>query len=226
MIRINLLPHHLRPIKRTPVPYIAVALAGVLAVLYIAFSFMSTQVLIMNMNAELAGHEKELEEKRAIIEESNELERTKVALADKISTIQEIASNRIVWSRQLFNLSRLKPDNFWYSEVIESTKSYPIQEPVLDPKTGKQKINEQTKKPEVKTINVPRPILRVSGFVVSSPDGRSDVSPLTDALTTDPEFTTMFIMEPPSFSDAEFEGFPVKKFSLEFQISPEGEAIP
>ncbi len=223
MIRINLLPHHLRPIKRTPLPYIAVGLAGVLAAAYIALSFMSAQMRIMNMNDELAGHKKELEEKRAIIDESNQLERTKVALAEKIATIQEIASNRIVWSRQLFNLSRLKPENFWYTEVLESTKSYPMQEPVLDPKTGKQKVNETTKKPEFKTVNLTRPILRVSGYVVSSPDGRSDVSPLTDALTTDQEFTSMFVMEPPSFSDAEFEDFPVKKFTLEFQIAPEGE---
>lgn len=225
MIRINLLPHHLRPIKRTPLPYIGLALAGVLAAVYIALSFMSSQVQIMNMKSELAGHEQELEKMRAIIEESNELEQTKVALAEKIATIQEIASNRIVWSRQLFNLSRLKPDNFWYSEVLESTRTYPMQEPVIDAKTGKPKVNEQTKKIEMKTVNITRPILRVSGYVVSSPDGRSDVSPLTDALTTDSEFTSMFVMEPPSFSDDEFEGFPVKKFSLEFQISPEGEVI-
>jgi hypothetical protein len=96
---------------------------------------------------------------------------------------------------------------------------------VIDAKTGKPKVNEQTKKIEMKTVNITRPILRVSGYVVSSPDGRSDVSPLTDALTTDSEFTSMFVMEPPSFSDDEFEGFPVKKFSLEFQISPEGEVI-
>lgn len=222
MIRINLLPHHLRPIKRTPLPYIVVGLGAILAVAYIAFSFMSTQLHIMNLKAELAAHKKELDEKKEIVEESNRLEKMKLQLADKIATIQEIAANRIVWSRELYNLARLKPDNR-YTEVAESTKTYTSQEPQIDPKTGKQKINETTKKPEMKTVNVSKPILRVSGYVVSTPDKPSDVSPLTDALSDDPEFSAMFLMEPPSFSDTDFEGFPVKKFTLEFQISPEGD---
>lgn len=226
MININLLPHHLRPIKRTPLPYIAVGMVAVLAVLGIVYSFVSTQARIMGMQSQLAQYQKELDEKKKIVEESNELEKLKLQLADKISTIQEIASNRIVWSRQLFNLSRLKPDNFWYSEIAESSKTYTMQQPEIDPKTGKPKINEATKKPEMKSVSVTKPILRVSGYVVSGPDGRSDVSPLTDALSNDPEFAGMFQMEPPSFSDTEFSGFPVKKFTLEFQIQPEGEATP
>jgi hypothetical protein len=224
MITINLLPHHLRPIKRTPLPYIAVGIVAVLALLFIAYSFISTQAEIMAKRTQLAAHQKELEEKKKIVDESNELEKLKLQLADKIATIQEIASNRIVWSRELFNLSRLKPDNFWYSEILESSKSYPVQQPEMDPKTGKPKINETTKKPEMKTVSITKPILRVTGFVVADASGRSDVSPLTDALSTDPEFVKMFQMEPPSFSDTEFEGFPVKKFTLEFQIAPEGEA--
>lgn len=224
MISINLLPHHLRPIKRTPVPYIAVGILAVLAVAYIAFSFISTQAQIMGKQSQLAAHQKELEEMKAIVEESNQLEKRKLQLADKINTIQEIAANRIVWSRELFNLSRLKPDNFWYSEILESSKSYSVQQPELDPKTGKPKINETTKKPEMKTVSITKPILRVTGYVVAGADGRSDVSPLTDALSSDPEFAKMFQMEPPSFSDTEFEGFPVKKFTLEFQIAPETEA--
>ncbi|NUM52178.1 MAG: hypothetical protein HUU46_00910 [Candidatus Hydrogenedentes bacterium] len=226
MININLLPHHLRPVKRTPVPYIAVGIVAVLAVLYIAFSFISTSARILGQQAQLTSYQQELEEKKKIVEESNELEKLKLQLADKIATIQEIASNRIVWSRELHNLSRLKPENFWYSEIIEDKKSYPMQVPVMDPKTGKQKINEATKKPEFKSESVSKPILRLTGYVVAGADGRSDVSPLTDALSTDAEFIKMFQMEPPSFSDTEFEGFPVKKFTLEFQIQPEGEAAP
>jgi len=224
MITINLLPHHLRPIKRSPLPYFAAGAAAILAVLYIAFSFVTTQAQIMGRQAQLAAHQKELDEKKKIVEESNELEKLKLQLADKIATIRDIASNRIVWSRELFNLSRLKPDNFWYSGIEESTKAYSVQQPEMDPKTGKPKINEQTKKPEMKTVSVTRPILRLTGYVVAGQDGRSDVSPLTDALSTDPEFVNMFQMEPPSFSDTDFEGFPVKKFTLEFQIQPEGEA--
>lgn len=92
----------------------------------------------------------------------------------------------------------------------------------MDPKTGKPKVNPQTNRIEMKTTNVNRPILRLSGYVIDSSDGRQDVSPLTDALTTDPEFSKMFQLEQPSFSTTEFKGYPVKKFTLEFLITAEG----
>lgn len=224
MIKINLLPHHLRPIKRSPIPYLACAGLFVAVLLYIAVSFVATQAQILSVQAELDANQAELDSLKQIVEESNQLEQLKLQLADKIETINEIVSNRIVWSRELWNLSRLKPDNFWYSEIAEASKTYSMQEPEIDPKTGKPAIDPNTKKVKMKTVNITRPILRVSGYVVGAEDGRSDVSPLTDALTSDPEFSRMFQLEPPSFQDTEFEGFPVKKFTLEFLIAPEAEA--
>ncbi|MCC6696949.1 MAG: hypothetical protein IT365_15075 [Candidatus Hydrogenedentes bacterium] len=222
MIRINLLPHHLRPIKRTPLPYIACLVLFVVALLGMASSFIATSARIEGEQQQLSSLETELLQLNSIIKESNKLEQTKLELADKIRTIDEIVKDRIIWSRQLWLLSKLTPPNFWYSEILVTTKSYPVQEQVLDPQTKKPKINPQTKKIETKTVQVNRPILRVSGYVIDSPDGRQDVSPLTDALTTDAEFSSMFQLEQPSFSTAEFEGFPVKKFTLEFLISAGG----
>ena len=223
MIRINLLPHHLRPVKRTPLPYIACLVLFVVALLGMASSFIATSARIEGEQQQLSSLETELLQLDNIVKESNDLERTKLELADKIRTIDEIVKDRIIWSRQLWLLSKLTPPNFWYSEILVTTKSYPVQEQDIDPTTKKPRIDPTTKKIKTKTVQVNRPILRVSGYVIDSPDGRQDVSPLTDALTTDAEFSSMFQLEQPSFSTAEFEGFPVKKFTLEFLITAGGE---
>ncbi|MBX7257483.1 MAG: hypothetical protein K1Y02_14055 [Candidatus Hydrogenedentes bacterium] len=223
MIQINLLPHHLRPIKRSALPYVLCAALFVLVVLGIGVSFVSTQAAIASIKGDLAEHKAEMEKLQPIVDESNELETLKIQLADKLMTIDEIAKERIIWSRQLWNLARLTPDNVWYSEVEVTTKAYQVPEPVLDPQTGKPKINPQTKLPETKMKTVNRPILRVSGYVVEAADGSQDVSPLTDALTTDPEFTSLFQLDSPSFQNTEFEDFPVKKFTLEFLIATGGQ---
>lgn len=223
MIRINLLPHHLRPIKRTPLPYLACAALFVIALFAMASTFLTTQATINSERKTLNQHTADLQELQSIVDESNELETKKRQLADKIKTIDEIVKDRIIWSRQLWLLSKLTPPNFWYSEIFVTSKAYPTTQPVLDPQTGKPKINAQTKKIEMKTVPVNKPILRLSGYVIDSPDGRQDVSPLTDALTKDKEFSSLFQLEQPSFSTTEFEGFPVKKFTLEFLITPGGE---
>jgi hypothetical protein len=224
MIRINLLPHHLRPIKRTPLPYIACAALLVIVLLGMFSSFVTTQATVRAESQELYRLKTEFQNLESIVRESNELEALKIQLADKIKTIDEIVKDRIIWSRQMWLLSQLTPQNFWYSEIVITSKNYPKQEPVIDAQTGKPKVNPTTKKIEMKTIQVSRPILRLSGYVIDSPDGRQDVSPLTDALTQDEEFSSMFQLEQPSFSSDEFEGFPVKRFTLEFLIMAGGDS--
>ncbi len=222
MIRINLLPHHLRPIKRTPLPYIACAALFVILLLGMFSSYVTTQAQVMAESKHLNQLQTDLQNLQHIVDESNQLEALKLQLADKIKTIDEIVKDRIIWSRQLWLLSKLTPPNFWYSEILVTTKSYPMQEPVLDPQTKKPKINPNTNRIEMKTVQVSRPILRLSGYVIDSPDGNQDVSPLTDALTEDEEFSSLFQLEQPSFSSDEFEGFPVKRFTLEFLITAGG----
>jgi hypothetical protein len=222
MILINLLPHHLRPIKRTPLPYIVCAALFVVAMLGMFSSFVTTQATVTAESRELNRLNTELSNLQKIVDESNQLEAQKVQLADRIRTIDEIVKDRIIWSRQLWSLAQLTPKNFWYSEIIITTKNYPSQVPDLDLQTGKPKVNPTTKRIVTKTVQIQRPILRLSGYVIDSPDGRQDVSPLTDALTQDAEFSSMFQLEQPSFSSDEFEGFPVKRFTLEFLITAGG----
>jgi hypothetical protein len=220
MIRINLLPHHLRPIKRSPIPYLVWAAFFVLCMGYIALSFLATEGQILAVKADLARHQDELAKLEAIVKESNELEASKLQLADRIATIQEIIKDKIIWSRELWNLSRLTPPNVWYSDIAVVPKNFETQIEEMDPKTGKPKIDPQTKRVVMKRIQVTRPILRVSGYITNSEDGTQDLGPLTDALTSDPEFSKTFQLEQPSFENAQFEGFDVKKFTLEFLINP------
>jgi hypothetical protein len=224
MIRINLLPHHLRPIKRTPLPYIACAVLLAIVVLGMFSSFVTTQATVRAESKELNRLKTELQNLDSIVTEFKNLEALKVQLADRIKTIDEIVKDRIIWSRQMWLLSQLTPKNFWYSEIVITAKNYPKQEPVIDTQTGKPKVNPTTNRIEMKTVQVSRPILRLSGYVIDSPDGRQDVSPLTDALTQDEEFSSMFQLEQPSFSSDEFEGFPVKRFTLEFLITAGGDS--
>lgn len=220
MIRINLLPEHLRPVKRTPIPYLAWAAFFVLCMGYIALSFLATEGQILAAKAELARHQDELAKLEAIVRESNELEASKLQLADKIATIQEIIKDKIVWSRELWNLSRLTPPNVWYSEIAVVPKNFETQVEEIDPKTGKPKIDPQTKRVVMKRVQVTRPILRVSGYITNSADGTQDLGPLTDALVLDLEFKRTFQLDQPSFENVKFEGFDVKKFTLEFVIIP------
>lgn len=212
MIRVNLLPLDRRPIRRSPIPYIvsiAVLVAGVLGV---AALYVTTQAQVLQKRAELAASQERLAALDEIITESDSLEKLKEQLASKIDTIVEITSDRILWSRQLYNLSRLAPDNIWYSGVKVDAKSF---------KEQRQEYNPKTKQLETKVITITRPILRVSGYVAPADDGTVDVSPLMQATERDEEFASMFELEPPSFRDDEFENVPVRVFSLEYLIKTE-----
>jgi len=214
MIKINLLPHHLRPIKRTPAPYIVCILILLGALAAIGYLWLDMQGKINAKRQELAQHSKDLDELKAIVDEFKRLSDQKLKLADKIATIQEIVSDRIIWSRQLFNISRLTPDNFWYSSVAEKEKT--TQEMQLV-------INETTKKEERKPIPVKNRTLEISGYVIKGTDGSNDIYPLMFNMEQDPEYSSMFQVSQPKAGDAEFKGHKVQGFTLEYLIAPKGE---
>ena len=162
---------------------------------------------------ELDYHRDDYDRLKVVVDKYNALQNQKLALAAKLETINEIARNRIIWSRQLWNLSRLSPKNVWFSQVILDKKPYQVSRKVM---------NKQTKQLENKVETVQRPILKVSGYVVETETARKDVNPLMDAVTADPEFASLFRLEPSSFRDTEFEDFPVRKFALDFLITPGG----
>lgn len=210
MININLLPWHLRPVKRSPLPYVASLLVAGLIVLAIAGMWVNNQSRIVEQRAILKDNTEKLQNLQDIVDEYDLLEKQKVELADKVSIINEILADRIIWSRQLWNVSRLTPDNFWYSSIVVKEKPFT--------KIHKE-INPQTKKEEVKKITVKQPVLELTGYVIEGSDGTSDINPLTFKMQDDQEFSSIFQLDLPKFQDTLFEGYKVREFTLEYLIN-------
>ena len=213
MIDITLLPYHLRPIKRTPLPYILSFLAAVLVFAGLAAVFVGNQADIFRERRTLKANQAALEKLGGIVDEWNDLAKEKQHLATKIATIDEIVRDRVIWSRQLWNIARLAPDNLWFSGISVTTKKVKQRETYFDEKAEKEKI---------RTITVERPILELSGYVTVGPDGTNDVTPLLWATQDDEEFASLFQLENVTFDFKDFEGFPVRGFSLEYLITREG----
>lgn len=214
MIRVNLLPHHLRPIKRSPLPYLASLLVFAIAVLAMFTVWANKQSDISSKRRDMEAHQKEYDSLKPVVEEFNQLTDQKLKLADKISIIQEIVSDRIIWSRQLWNVSRLTPDNFWYKSVAEKETTT---------KESRLVYNEKTKKEEMKSVSIKRRILQLSGFVIEGPDGSNDINPITFNMEQDPEFSAMFQLSSPKLVDSEFKGYKVRSFTLDYLINMGGE---
>lgn len=213
MIRVNLLPQHLLPVKHSLMPFLLAGLVAAIALAAMSTLFVTTQAQIIANNATLRQHQADLAELADVIEESERLESLKAQLASRISTIEEITNDRIIWSRQLWNLSRLAPPNFWYSDISVENKTV---------RERQQVINKTTKELEWKTVPVVKQILRVEGYVTEGEDGTTDVNPLVRSTESDEEFAAMFQLEPISFQDTTFEETPVKSFKFEYLILSKG----
>lgn len=210
MIDVNLLPHHLRPIKRTPLPYILSALAFLLVLAGVAWVYLQGQRQIAHTEARLNSLNGELNLLRPIIEESEKLQTQKRMVADKMATITEIVADRIIWSEQLYNLARLAPQNLWYDGFKVETRQFRTTRQVPDPKNKGQFKTEP--------VMVPRQILVVSGYVVQTPTGGDLVGSFALATQQDEAFSSLFTIVKQSITDTEFEKQPVRKFALEFRI--------
>jgi hypothetical protein len=210
MIRINLLPFHLRPVKRSPLPYLISILFLAAVVLAATGVWVGEQARLSVRKAQLAADQKNLDDLKAIVDEFNQLTDQKLRLAEKISIIQEIVSDRIIWSRQLWNVARLTPDNFWYSSISE------VERPS---KETRLVFNEKTKKEEPKTVTIKRRVLELGGYVIKGPDGSNDISPLTFNTEQDAEFSSLFQLNSTRLLDTEFDGFKVRSFTLEYMIN-------
>jgi len=214
MIHINLLPPELRPIKRTPVPYILSLLVVVLVILGLGYLHASTLSQIAYYNSQYEQHTKEYNKLAKVVEDYNNMIELKRSLRRKIETINGIVKDRIIWSRQLYNLSRILPENFWYDSISVDTKR--------ETET-RYEVNPKTKKVEPKQVPIVRKVLTVSGYVIEGDEGL-DVSPLVKAAEEDQEFSKMFQLEPPQIKDTTIDGQPVKSFTLQFDIQGQGDS--
>ncbi len=209
MITVNLLPYDLRPIKRTPLPYILGGATFVLAIGIIAIVFLKNIADIAGTTRTLNEHKAELTLLQPVVEEYNAIAQKKLQLAEQVETINEIASDRIIWSRQLFNLNRLVLENMWYDGIDVSLKPFTETHTVF---------NERTNKNEVITERIDRPVLSLTGYVIPGNDGQASISPFTLLTENDPEFSKLFQLELSTFKDTIFEDVGVREFKLEYVI--------
>lgn len=209
MIQTNLLPYHLRPVKRSALPYIA-SFAVLIAVLAaMAGVGLSSQAQIAVARGRLAAHQSDYEGLRTFVDEFKQLQTQKERLADKIAIIQDIVGERIIWSEQLWSISRLTPENFWFSNITEKEKSR---------REKRYVYNSKTEKEELKTVTVKHRVLELAGYVIEGPDGTNNIYPLTFNLEQDPAFSALFQLSLPRLGDTEFEGYEVRSFTLEYRI--------
>jgi Tfp pilus assembly protein PilN len=213
MITVNLLPYDLRPIKRTPVPYIASGAVLVLAILTMGIMFVSDLASITLAERQLDQHKQELAALEPVVQEYNALTDKKRQLHEQVVTINDISRDRIIWSRQLQNLNRLALDNMWYDTIAVQHKPFTESKNVYNPKT---------KQMETQTVRIERQVLTVSGYVVAGPDGQSSISPFTLATENDQEFSGLFQLDQSTFRDTSFEDVGVREFSLEYIVARGG----
>lgn len=87
MITINLLPKHLRPVKRTPIPHILSILVLLAAIAGMVVVFGAVHAQLMIKRGELDGVQKDLAGLQAVKDEYDQLMADKTKLASKINAI-------------------------------------------------------------------------------------------------------------------------------------------
>ncbi|HOK09306.1 MAG TPA: hypothetical protein PLT82_05780 [Candidatus Hydrogenedens sp.] len=156
-----------------------------------------------------------------IVNEYRKLDKKKQLLEKRVAVIQEILSDRIIWSENLFQLANLTPENVWYDRIRVTFQTFREKVIKTDPKTGKPILDPKTKEPLSEQKNVKKPILEITGYVISGEQGERQISPLIEN-TTDPQkapdFVKQFSLLRPKIEDTEFNGFAVRKFTLEYLI--------
>lgn len=217
MILINVLPDHLRPIKRTPLPYIVAAILIGLALSMVGWLYAGALTTASRINTDIRDTEAALTELEPVVDEYNALTEQQIRLKSKIETIQDILSDRKIWSEHLHTIAELLPDNFWLSEVKSSTNREYRNVTKLDEKGNPVKNSRGEVQTERKTVYMP--ILDISGYVINDENGESDASPFTKGAAEDPEFSEHFKIIKPSIEDSEFDGFFARKFTFRYQIN-------
>ncbi len=210
MIIVNLLPEDLRPVTRTPIPYLVSGLILIGALVVMGAMWMASSKALAQERAQLAAYQKELDDLSDVVEEHNALEDQKDKLAEKIEIINEIVADRIIWSQQLWRLSKLTPDNIWFNGIHVETKK------------GKESRREydKTKKQYVtKTVPITQMLMTIEGYVIPDEDDHMWFYPLTYALDNDEEFSSMFKLGGQERNVTEFEGYPALSFTLEYEIT-------
>ncbi len=234
MIRINLLPEQYRPIKKSILPYFLALVVFVSGLVVIVLFYMSLYQKTLQFEAQKNNLQKEYDSPTnlknengefitlsGVVNEYRKLDKKKQELEKRVAVIQEILSDRIIWSENLFLLANLTPENVWYDRIRVTWQTFREKVIKLDQRTGKPVTDPKTKEPQFEQKSVKKPILEITGYVISGEQGERQISPLIEN-TTDPEkasyFVKQFSLLRPKIEDTEFNGFSVRKFTLEYLI--------
>jgi len=222
MIRVNLLPHHLRPVKSSPVPHLISLVVLVGCIVFAFIGFFRNQSQIYSLRETKEQLDSEFVALRNVVEEYNRLSQQKKDLQNRIETIQEILKDRIIWSQYLHRLAALTPDNIWYKRIRVTWQTFRETVQKRDPKTGQPVINPNTKQPETEVKSDRKQVLEVSGYIVNDEQGQARLTPLLERTTQDPEFSALFQLNRPTLDTAEFQGFQVRSFTVEYLVQKGG----
>ncbi len=223
MITINLMPPHLRPIKRTALPHLISLIVLALALAAMAWHFMGMRAKISLEEAQLAQLEAKLATYDEVMRVHQEYKETERDFAKKVRIIRDILDNRMIWSKHLDSLAELTPKNIWYKQLRIIKRNYTVETPEFD-KKGKP-VLDKNKKPKMKKETRQRDVLEVSGYIDSAAKGQEGVSELIGNTTNpDTDFSRFFKagMDPEIFN-TEFGDVALKGFKLTYDIWPRGE---
>lgn len=220
MILINLLPQEMRPIKRTPLPYLASLCVLALVLLGIAFLYLRGQARLAGEHEKLAEIEAELKTLEAIREDYKRLKAEEERLRAKVKVIQEILQDRIIWSEQLSRLVELTPENVWYDHIWVSLEEEQREVEILDEKTKAPIPDPRTGRNKVEVIKTKEHRLHLSGYAKQDENGVTNLYPLVDNIKADKEFTERFAYRMPQGKDTSFLDQPVRQFTMDFKINP------
>ncbi len=217
MIIVNLLPHALRPVERSPLPHALSIIALAAAVAAMGYLFLDQRQAIASRNDHLTGIQQELQRLEGVIADYERLKDEEQRLQAKVEVIEDILQNRIIWSEVLAHLLELTPDNFWYERIWVSLEEQTLRQVVTD-EEGNTVIDERTQRPEVEIIRTKEHRLNLRGYVKETEEGRYSVSPLILQTQLDPVFADMFPYESLTMDDMEYNGYPVRQFTLQYSI--------
>lgn len=226
MIIINLLPVHLRPVKRTPLPHIVSLSVLAVTVLGLAGAFLAGQAKIGAQQDQLDQKQLEFDGLKDVVKEHNEAEKTKEEFKERFLAVKEILKDRVIWSEQLDKLASLTPDNIWYKALRLTEKPYQEMKIKTDAK-GQPVMNKDTGKPETELVPGKRSVLEVSGYSKPDDQGHDYIYELISKAGSDPGFSRRFeVTAMPKIERIKIGDKLISSFTQDFNVHKveEGEA--
>ena len=207
MLKINLLPEELRPRPRSVMPYVCTLALAIVVVVYCLATFVTLLARNSALQKEEVSIQARIDEVWGSVEAVEKLEIKKRQLNAKEKAIGRIMGDRIVWSKVLYDLAGLVPEDIWLRDLKEEIKIVQVKVPNPDLESAQ------------KTITVPRQRrkFKVGGYALSpkAESGVQLVGELVRAMEASEEFSEQFRAPTPQrVDDDEFEGVSVKKFEI------------